>query len=225
MNTFANKGEQVKQQLTGYWHQHWQGGLFAVLFLTTLAQVFMWLYPGNVTYLPLDKTANGTHSITNTSAYTVTNKHETLDDPQDNLQDNAQEKPLNQVADGNPYQLRSTVAVKAETTASPESAPDDNTGAISMLQLPGSFDAPSHAAKRSASTHAQLTHTQLTNVIAINSASAQSLEKLPGIGPKLAQRIISYRASHGPFNTLQDLDNVKGVGPKMLAHLAPLISF
>ncbi len=48
----------------------------------------------------------------------------------------------------------------------------------------------------------------------INSATVKDLEKLPGIGPVLAKRIIEYRKKHGLFKNLQELLNIKGIGIK-----------
>ena len=48
----------------------------------------------------------------------------------------------------------------------------------------------------------------------INTASAAELERLPGVGPTLAQRIVDYRSAHGPFQSPQDLQQVQGIGPK-----------
>jgi len=59
----------------------------------------------------------------------------------------------------------------------------------------------------------------------INRATAAELETLPGIGPALAQAIISYRDANGPFNTLNDLDNVPGIGPALLVQLEAFIMF
>jgi competence protein ComEA len=61
--------------------------------------------------------------------------------------------------------------------------------------------------------------------INVNTAPAAELELLPDVGPKLAAEIIAYRQKHGPFKALADLDKVKGVGPKTLAKLEPLIVF
>jgi len=64
----------------------------------------------------------------------------------------------------------------------------------------------------------------IARTINLNTASAAQLELLPGIGPALAQRIVEYRAAHGPFRTIEGLDNVKGIGPKTLEKLRPLVS-
>ena len=53
----------------------------------------------------------------------------------------------------------------------------------------------------------------------INSASYEELQTLPGIGPKLAERIMAHR----PYQQFDDLDKVPGLGPAMLKRLMPLI--
>jgi len=53
----------------------------------------------------------------------------------------------------------------------------------------------------------------------INSASYEELQTLPGIGPKLAERIMAHR----PYQTLDDLDKVPGIGSVLLKRLTPLI--
>jgi len=61
-------------------------------------------------------------------------------------------------------------------------------------------------------------------LININTADSAALETLPGIGPALAGRIIAYREENGPFGTVDDLLNVKGIGEVTLDKLRPLIS-
>lgn len=60
--------------------------------------------------------------------------------------------------------------------------------------------------------------------IDLNQATAAELETLPHIGPTLAQRIIDYRAEHGPFPTTEALMAVSGIGPNTYDQIAPLIT-
>jgi comEA protein len=61
--------------------------------------------------------------------------------------------------------------------------------------------------------------------ININKAGAEDIQRLPGIGPVLAERIISYRDSAGFFADSEDLLNVKGIGEKKLAKMEPHLEF
>jgi competence protein ComEA len=60
--------------------------------------------------------------------------------------------------------------------------------------------------------------------ININTASAAELETLPGIGPALAQRIVTYRTEHGPFAHIEDIMNVAGIGPATFDNIKDLIT-
>ncbi|MDW8138113.1 MAG: ComEA family DNA-binding protein [Bacteroidota bacterium] len=61
-------------------------------------------------------------------------------------------------------------------------------------------------------------------LISVNRASAAQLERLPGIGPKLAAAIVAYREQHGPFRRVEDLLRVRGIGPKKLAQIRDWIT-
>ena len=59
--------------------------------------------------------------------------------------------------------------------------------------------------------------------INLNTAGVDELGTLPRVGPVLAQRIVEWRAEHGRFQRVEELDAVDGVGPKLLASLLPLV--
>ena len=58
----------------------------------------------------------------------------------------------------------------------------------------------------------------------LNTADAATLDTLPKVGPVLAQRIVDWRKEHGSFKSVEELDAVDGVGPKMLEALLPLVT-
>lgn len=60
--------------------------------------------------------------------------------------------------------------------------------------------------------------------ININRANAAQLETLYGIGPSKAKEIIAYRKTHGSFKTVDEIVNVKGIGPKTLAKMRSQIT-
>lgn len=61
-------------------------------------------------------------------------------------------------------------------------------------------------------------------LININTADAELLDTLPGIGPSKAAAIIDYRTEHGPFVRIEDIQNVSGIGPSTYADIEPLIT-
>lgn len=58
-------------------------------------------------------------------------------------------------------------------------------------------------------------------LVNINDADQAALETLPGVGPSTAQAIIEYRTEHGRFRSVDDLLNVRGIGPAKLSQIKP----
>jgi competence ComEA-like helix-hairpin-helix protein len=53
-------------------------------------------------------------------------------------------------------------------------------------------------------------------LIDLNHADSEALEMLPSIGPKIAERIVEDRELNGPYESIEDLDRVSGIGPKTI---------
>lgn len=58
----------------------------------------------------------------------------------------------------------------------------------------------------------------------INTAGVAELDKLPGVGPALAERIIQYRTDNGPFARPEDLQKVSGIGTKTYEKMAAMVT-
>jgi len=61
-------------------------------------------------------------------------------------------------------------------------------------------------------------------LVNINTAPADQLEGLPGVGSKMAARIVEYRQKNGGFKKLEDLMNIQGIGEKNFLKLKPLVT-
>ena len=59
--------------------------------------------------------------------------------------------------------------------------------------------------------------------VPVNTAPASELQKLPGIGPTLAERIIAFREQSGGFSSVEQLLEVKGIGPAKLIRMRPFV--
>ena len=85
----------------------------------------------------------------------------------------------------------------------------------------GSGEPKSTAPKETAPKATQPKEPAVTFPVNINTATVRELDALPGVGEVIAQRIIDYRSTNGPFQSVDELINVKGIGEKTLAKIKP----
>lgn len=101
------------------------------------------------------------------------------------------------------------VRVTKQGAAPVEAAVPDAFGAVSV---PGSSTGSSSKSAKPAARS-----------ISLNSASPAELDRLPGVGPSTAAKIIEYRRAHGGFASIDELMSVKGIGPKKLKEMRPYV--
>ncbi|MBL4633919.1 MAG: ComEA family DNA-binding protein [Kofleriaceae bacterium] len=91
----------------------------------------------------------------------------------------------------------------------------------SMLQL---AEASPNKRKPAAATSKQKTSGDLSGSLNLNTATANELMLLPGIGPKKAAKIVNFRERRGKFKRVVDLRRVKGFGAKTVKKLRPYLT-
>lgn len=91
------------------------------------------------------------------------------------------------------------------------------TPAVDLRTLKLQQDRPALQARPS--PPARVVKARPTSRVDINHADVTTLQRLPGIGPTLAQRIITHRKVYGPFTDAHDLMEVDGIGPKRFDRL------
>jgi competence protein ComEA len=93
---------------------------------------------------------------------------------------------------------------------------------LAVAALPAS--AQSKAAGGSAKSATSKPAATPSSPVNLNTATQAQIEALPGIGPKVAQRIIEYRQKNGQFKKIEDVMNVKGIGEKSFLKLKPYLT-
>ena len=92
------------------------------------------------------------------------------------------------------------------------------------LAKPSGQPAPSEPGVAARAAAAPAAEAYGPEVVNINLATDSQLQTIPGIGPVLAGRIVEYRAVYGPFSSVEELVNVKGIGEKTLEKMRPYIT-
>lgn len=79
------------------------------------------------------------------------------------------------------------------------------------------------SAEGASSGQTQPSASNASSLVNINTATTDQLDALPGVGPATAEKIVADREANGPFQTIEDLKRVSGIGDKKYADLAGLI--
>ncbi len=94
-------------------------------------------------------------------------------------------------------------------------------GTVTLAVSPQMQTAPTTAATAAAETVPEETASFPVN---INTADADTLTALPGIGQVLAERIVAYRRQNGPFRVIEEITKVEGIGEKKAEAILELIT-
>lgn len=109
------------------------------------------------------------------------------------------------------YELQSPATVKAAIEASKGLLPYAD---VDHIHLEDSLEESSHI-HVNFNFHGSQEELLRKQNISINDGSEVDLQKISGIGPKMAKKIVDYRKEHGPFKSLEELRHVKGIGPAL----------
>jgi len=95
---------------------------------------------------------------------------------------------------------------------------------LSVVALALLAAGPSHAAPPQTPASGSSAKPPVGGLVNINTASANDLQTLPGVGARTAALIVEYRQKNGPFKKVEDLMNVRGIGEKSFLKLKPLVT-
>ena len=107
---------------------------------------------------------------------------------------------------------------RAQEVSNAKEAGNVNTSVLGVQEEPAT---PAAMTKVSKPTATKFVSSDKVN---INKASLAALDTLPQIGPITAQRIIDYRSARGSFKSIEELDNIKGIGPKTIEKIRNLVT-
>jgi competence protein ComEA len=95
---------------------------------------------------------------------------------------------------------------------------------LSPVKTSKGSNSKSSAGKSSGGSRSGKISADTGEMIGLNSATLEQLERLPGVGPGMAARILAYRDQAGGFSKIEDLTLVTGIGPKKFTKIAPFVT-
>jgi competence protein ComEA len=138
-----------------------------------------------------------------------------------------------QVAAPGVYQLQAGARVIDAVTAAGGVTAEARADAINLaaplhdgdrVYVPSAAESPTVAPGVSRAVDVAASPAAAAGPINLNTASAEQLDELPGVGPSTAAAIVAHRESNGPFVTVDGLDDVRGIGTAKLESLRPLVT-
>jgi competence protein ComEA len=129
------------------------------------------------------------------------------------------------------YTLPPGSIVQDALAAAGGAAAEADLGALNLARLLNDGDqvfvpalAPSPGPGTPLATGPSTARSQPAGKLNLNTATAADLETLPGIGPALAERIVAHRLEHGPFADVEDIMDVRGIGPAIYDQIKDLVT-
>jgi competence protein ComEA len=95
---------------------------------------------------------------------------------------------------------------------------------VALAAIPAAAQQSTTTTEKPAAVKAEKPSAPAAALVNLNTATQAQLESLPGIGVKVAERILDYRQKNGPFKKIEDLMNVQGIGEKSFLKLKPLLT-
>lgn len=125
-------------------------------------------------------------------------------------------RPSGRVASRRPPRLPGRLRSGAPVAIPEEYKADDTTYRVEPLRPPEPPSTPASSEKPKSKSKGRSSSKKEVHAVNVNTANAEELCGLPGVGPSTAAAIVAYREANGPFTSVEALDGVKGIGPKKL---------
>ena len=112
-----------------------------------------------------------------------------------------------------------------QAAAAPQAAPLPPAPEVPVAEAPAAENPAPTRTRVGHARHSAKLRDPSEGLVNVNTAGVDELTRLPGVGPKMASKIVDYRTQIGPFRSPEDLRNVSGIGEKKLDKMRPFLQF